>query len=325
MERLQDRFGRRFSYLRLSVTEACNFRCTYCLPDGYRKIAPHDFLRVDEAKRVAAAFVGLGARKVRLTGGEPSLRKDLPELIAAVAATGVETVALTTNGWVLKREIGAWAAAGLTQVNVSVDSLDRESFARVTGHDRLEDVLAGVERALDLGLARVKLNAVLLKDLAARGFDDFADYLRTRPISVRFIEVMRTGDNAAFFAAQHAPGSVLRDWLAARGWQAQARGGDDGPAIEFAHPDYRGRFGLISPYAPGFCDSCNRLRVTARGQLRLCLFGDGGVDLRDLLQADADDEDLRARIVAAVAGKAARHYLHEGLVGDARHLAQMGG
>jgi cyclic pyranopterin phosphate synthase len=321
---LEDGFGRRFRYLRLSVTEACNFRCTYCLPDGYRKRAPHDFLSVDEIARLVRGFRSAGVAKVRLTGGEPSVRKDLTQIIAAVADSGAAKVALTTNGWSLARRISEWAGAGLTHLNVSVDSLDRGAFARITGHDRLPSVLQGVEAALAHGLMSVKLNAVLLGDTAG-GFDAFADFIRNRPVSVRFIELMRTGDNGAFFRAQHVSGAVLKDWLMARGWRPLARSADDGPATEFSHPDFAGRFGLIAPYAAGFCDGCNRLRVTARGQLRLCLFGEGGVALRDLLQCDADQGALMERIRDALGGKPAAHRLNAGCSGDTRQFAEIGG
>ena len=324
MRHFEDGFGRRFPYVRLSITEACNFRCTYCLPNGYRKSAPHDFLSVDEIARLVRAFRSLGVHKVRLTGGEPSVRKDLTDVIAAVADAGVEKVALTTNGWTLARRVGAWAAAGLTHLNVSIDSLDKKSFALITGHDRLAEVLEGVERAMESGL-HTKLNAVLLRDTLGNGFDAFADFIQFRRVSVRFIELMRTGGNAAYFQAQHIRGSTLSDWLAARGWSAVARAADAGPAIEYAHPDYLGRFGLIAPYAAGFCDSCNRLRVTARGRLRLCLFGEGGVDLRALLQNDRHADALVKRITGALSGKPQGHDLANGQYGDTQQLAEVGG
>jgi len=322
---LSDGFGRRFHYLRLSVTEVCNFRCTYCLPDGYRKTGPQDFLSVDEAGRLVEAFAELGLKKVRLTGGEPSARKDLDAIIARVAAVdGVEKLALTTNGWNLAEKAEAWRAAGLSHLNVSVDSLDPQIFERLTGHARLDQVLAGIDRALDLGFEAVKLNAVLMRD-TADGFAAFAEFVRERPVAVRFIELMRTGDNAELFRAQHLSGLVLKDWLSANGWRPRERAFDDGPAIEYEHPRHAGRLGLIAPYAPGFCDSCNRLRVTARGKLRLCLFGDGGLDLRELLQADADRPALIARIVESLGAKAAGHRLHDNDPGATRHLAQVGG
>ncbi|GAA0327681.1 GTP 3',8-cyclase MoaA [Sphingomonas oligophenolica] len=323
--RLVDGFGRRFHYLRLSVTEVCNFRCAYCLPDGFRKTAPHSFLGVEEIARLANAFARLGVAKIRLTGGEPTVRGDIGEIIARVAATpGIDKVAMTTNGWNLHRHVAAWHAAGLTNLNISIDDLDAAGFAAITGHDRLDQVVAGLDAALALGMRAVKINAVLLKASAPESFDRFAAFVKARPIAVRFIELMRTGDNADYFAANHVSGAVLAAWLEARGWSARPRGFDDGPAMEYEHPDYLGRIGLIAPYGAGFCDSCNRLRVTARGKLRLCLFGEGGVDLRDLLADDRPDA-VAERVTAALAGKSAGHRLHEGRPGDTRHLAQLGG
>jgi cyclic pyranopterin phosphate synthase len=325
--RLIDGLGRRFEYLRLSVTEVCNFRCTYCLPEGHRKTSPASFLKVSEIGRLTEAFAGLGVSKVRLTGGEPSVRRDIGEIIRRVrAARGVEKVAMTTNGWNLAQRIDDWSAGGLTNLNVSVDSLEPARFHEITGHDRLPAVLTGLDRALELGLPSVKINAVLLKRAAgAAQFARFAAFVRDRPVAVRFIEFMRTGDNADYFAAQHVGGQVLHSWLEAGGWTPCARARDAGPAVEYAHPDHAGRMGLIAPYGAGFCDGCNRLRVTARGKLRLCLFGEGGLDLRDLLAGDEDQLALEERITGALGGKAAGHRLAEGISGDTRHLAQLGG
>ncbi len=327
MTRLIDSLGRRFQYLRLSITEVCNFRCTYCLPNGYQKTQPASFLTVPEIGRLVDVFAQLGVGKIRLTGGEPSVRRDVGEIIRRVRATpGIDKAAITTNGWNLTRNIDDWSAGGLTNLNVSIDSLDREMFHRITGHDRLPAVMAGLDRALELGVPSVKINAVLLKDAAGPSqFARFADFVRSRPVAVRFIELMRTGDNADYFARQHVGGQVLRSWLEAGGWTPRARGHDDGPAVEYVHPDHVGRIGLIAPYGAGFCDGCNRLRVTARGRLRLCLFGDGGIDLRDLLDEDADRDGLAARVVGALGGKAAGHRLAEQITGDTRHLAQLGG
>lgn len=327
MTRLIDGFGRRFRYLRLSVTEVCNFHCTYCLPDGYRKTGPTSFLTVGEISRLIEVFAGLGVGKVRLTGGEPSVRRDLGEIIRQVRATpGIDKVALTTNGWNLARHIEDWTTGGLTNLNVSIDSLDRERFHRITGHDRLDAVLGGLERALELQVPSVKINAVLLKDAAGpEQFARFAEFVRTRPVAVRFIELMRTGDNADYFARQHVSGQVLASWLAAGGWSPRQRAQDDGPAVEYVHPDHAGRIGLIAPYGAGFCEGCNRLRVTARGKLRLCLFGDGGIDLRDLLDEAADPAALAARVAGALGGKAAGHRLADQITGDTLRLAQMGG
>ncbi|WP_282009107.1 GTP 3',8-cyclase MoaA [Brevundimonas aveniformis] len=323
---LADGFGRRFRYLRLSVTEVCNFRCTYCLPDGWKKTAPLSFLTPDEIARLIGAFADLGLAKVRLTGGEPTVRKDFADIIARTAAvSGVGKVAVTTNGWNLIRQIDSWKAAGLTHLNLSLDALEPEAFQRITGHDRLVSILTGLDRALELDLQAVKINAVLLRDTGERGFEDWAEFVRHRPVSVRFIELMRTADNLDFFNQNHVGGGVLRDWLEQRGWTPVDRPPDGGPAQEYSHPDYAGRLGLIAPYAPGFCDSCNRLRVTARGKLRLCLFGEGGVDLRDLLIDDDQRPDLIERIRGAMSGKRLGHLLAQGNPGDLGNLAQLGG
>ncbi len=322
---LTDSFGRRFRYLRLSVTEVCNFRCAYCLPDGYRGKAD-GFLDLDEITRLVRGFADLGVTKVRLSGGEPSVRRDLREIIAATAATpGVAKVALTTNGWRLDQQVRGWRGAGLTHLNVSVDSLDPLTFARITGHDRLDDILAGVDTALGLGFEAVKLNAVLLRDTVGVAFDQFADWLRDRPATVRFIELMRTLDNGPWFETQRMRATVLEHWLQERGWTAEPRRADDGPAVEYAHPDYAGRFGVIAPYGAGFCDACNRLRVTARGKLRLCLFGEGGVDLRDLLTDSVAPARLERRILDALPTKARGHELMLGRSGDLRRMADVGG
>jgi cyclic pyranopterin phosphate synthase len=272
-------------------------------------------------------FSSLGVAKVRLTGGEPTVRRDIGEIIRRVRASpGIDKVAITTNGWNLARRIDDWSGGGLTNLNVSVDSLEPDAFHRITGHDRLAAVMSGLDRALELGVPSVKINAVLLRSAAgAAQFARFAEFVRERPVAVRFIELMRTGDNADYFAAQHLGGQVLRSWLEAGGWTPGVRGHDDGPAVEYVHPDCAGRIGLIAPYGAGFCDGCNRLRITARGQLRLCLFGEGGVDLRDLLGDDGDPARLRARIIDALSGKAAGHRLAEGMTGDMRRLAQLGG
>lgn len=323
---LSDGFGRRFSYVRLSVTEVCNFRCTYCLPDGWKKTGPLSFLTPAEIFNLVSAFADVGVSKIRITGGEPSVRTDLVDVIANLAAVnGIEKIAMTTNGWNLDRRVGHWRNAGLSHLNVSVDSLDRNTFHEITGHDKLPVIMAGIDAALGLDFAAVKLNAVLLKSTAEAGFDTWAEFVRDRPIAVRFIELMRTGDNADYFAANYVKGSVVTDWLDANGWQLQTKLKDGGPAAEYGHPDYAGRIGLIAPYAAGFCDGCNRLRVTARGKLRLCLFGEGGCDLRDLLQHSTDRGALIQRISEALSGKAAGHRLHENMPGDLRHLAELGG
>ncbi|OEZ00527.1 MULTISPECIES: GTP 3',8-cyclase MoaA [Stenotrophomonas] len=326
MTQLTDGFGRRFPYLRLSLTEACNFSCSYCLPNGYQADGRPRFLEVDEIGRLVRAFATLGMHKIRLTGGEPSLRKDLEQIIERVAGVpGIRKVAITTNGTLLPRRLPGWHRAGLTALNVSLDSLRRERFKAITGHDRLPEIQEGLALAQALGMESVKLNAVLLRGLNDDELPEWMAFLRDRPISVRFIELMRTGDNADYFERHHLRASVVVDQLLAAGWRLRPRAADAGPAREYTHPDHRGSIGVIAPYSKDFCQGCNRLRVTARGDLRLCLFGEFGVPLRPLLQHEDDRDALLARITTQLGLKAAGHGLHQGQTGLTPNLASIGG
>ncbi|ROQ27648.1 GTP 3',8-cyclase MoaA [Gallaecimonas pentaromativorans] len=321
---LQDKFGRRFHYLRLSITDVCNFRCSYCLPDGYQCDSPRDFLELDEITTVVKAFAGLGTSKIRITGGEPSLRKDLPEIIKTCAGTeGIKEVAVTTNGYKLPQMIDAWAEAGLTNLNVSIDSLDPRQFKAITGHDKLQTILQGVDRALALGL-KVKINSVLLKPYSEALLGTALDWLKEVPVSLRLIELMQTGDNHDFFNANHVSGLPIKEQLLALGWQQAERKVTAGPAQEFSHPDYAGRIGLIMPYSKDFCSSCNRLRVSATGNLHLCLFAEQGLPLRPLLK-EGDVAALQARLQSLMGKKEATHWLHEGFTGATKQLAMLGG
>ena len=324
---LHDGHGRRFEYLRLSLTDVCNFRCTYCLPNGYRKAAgkPAE-LTPDELVRAVSAFARLGLWKVRLTGGEPTVRPEFTEIARRVAAVpGIRRVAMTTNGYRLAAHAAEWRAAGVSALNVSVDSLDPARFAAITGHDRLGEVLAGVEAARAAGFAPIKLNAVLMRGVNDDELAAMIAFVAARDLSLRFIEVMRTNDNPDFFAARHLAGQTVIAALERAGWSRLPRAPGAGPAVEYGHPDARGRIGIIAPYAQDFCATCNRLRLSADGRLHLCLFGDGGIDLRPLLQHDNQQDELVARITALTATKAAAHRLHQGNSGATPHLASIGG
>lgn len=323
---LADRYGRRFPYLRLSITPACNFRCSYCLPHGYQADAgAAGPLSLDELTRLLHGFAELGMHKLRITGGEPSVRRDLTEVLRTAAAVpSVQKLAMTTNGTLLSKRLHEWMDAGLNAINVSVDSLDRALFARITGHDRLDDILHGVDMALESGLP-TKLNAVLLRDVNDRQLPAWLDYLRGHAVSVRFIELMQTGDNLAFFRDHHVRAELLEDAIREQGWQAVSRALDAGPAREYAHPDYAGSIGIIAPYSKDFCAGCNRLRVTATGDLRLCLFGDFGIPLRRHLQRDDQLDDLVHAIGGQIGRKEQGHFLHQGHTGITPHLASTGG
>jgi cyclic pyranopterin phosphate synthase len=325
MKVLKDSFGRKFPYLRLSVTEVCNFRCTYCLPNGYQK-TDRDFLTLPEITRLATAFAELGTHKIRLTGGEPTVRRDLIEIARAVSnIPGIRTVALTTNGYNLKENARAFRDAGINALNVSVDSLDSERFHAITGQDKLTHVLEGIEAAKVAGFTNIKINSVLLKEVTDHTLPEFLAWIQREALSVRFIELMQTGENLAFFKQHHISANVIIQQLLEHGFVPELRKPDSGPAQEFTHPDYAGKIGIIAPYSKDFCKSCNRLRVTSRGKLMLCLFGEGGYDLRPYLQADDQREELIDAIASALHFKHETHYLQQGITGSTPHLATLGG
>lgn len=322
---LQDQFNRRFSYLRLSLTESCNFRCSYCLPDGNECSSRSEELSLPEIKRLVTAFALCGTRKIRLTGGEPSLRRDLCDIIATCKAVpGIEQVAMTTNGYRLKRDIQSWLDAGLDALNVSVDSLDPATFALVTGQDRLPDILEGIELAGSLGIKKLKLNTVLLRQHNAVALPDFMAFVKNRAVTLRFIELMQTGDNNAFFARQHLSGDSIKQQLLAAGWLLGVKDAHAGPAQEFFHPQHQGGIGLIMPYSKDFCADCNRLRVSSLGELYLCLFTEQHRSLRHLLAQD-DPEAIRQFLQHSLLFKSSSHALAEHNTGATRHLAMIGG
>ncbi|WP_417614067.1 GTP 3',8-cyclase MoaA [Parasphingorhabdus sp.] len=324
---LSDAMGRRFEYLRLSLTDVCNFKCSYCLPDGYRKAngAPTN-LNIDEIARLVRAFASLGLWKIRLTGGEPTLRREFIEIAGAVSAIpGIRRLAMTTNGYRLAERAQSYFDAGICAINISIDSLEPEKFKQITGHDRLAEVLDGIEAARAAGMTDIKINTVLMRNLNHQEIDDFLNFVATRNVSLRFIEVMRTNDNPQFFKSHHLPGTHVAKRLDDLGWKQLARKPGAGPAVEYGHDAAKGRIGIIAPYSQDFCATCNRLRVSATGKFHLCLFGDGGIDLRPLLASDSQYEELVTRIVALTQTKAPSHLLHQGDSGKTPHLASIGG
>ncbi|WP_413284785.1 GTP 3',8-cyclase MoaA [Vibrio sp. MA40-2] len=324
----EDKFKRKFYYLRLSVTDVCNFKCTYCLPDGYKPsgLKNSSFLSIAEIKRIVSAFANSGTSKVRITGGEPSLRRDFNEIIQVVADTpGIEKVATTTNGYRMESQVENWQKAGLTHINVSLDSLDPRMFYQITGENKFSKVMSGIDRAFEVGYQQVKVNVVLMKDLNSGELPAFLNWIKDRPIQLRFIELMQTGEMDSFFSKYHKSGVSIQNKLIAEGWVSKVREANDGPAKVFIHPDYQGEIGLIMPYEKHFCESCNRLRVSALGKLHLCLFGDQGVELRDLLQQDEQADALMDRIQTQLQSKSVSHFLQDGNTGMTPHLASIGG
>jgi cyclic pyranopterin phosphate synthase len=325
MQQLQDRFARRFTYLRLSLTESCNFRCDYCLPDGPDCSSRKYEITLPEVRRLVTAFAKLGTTKIRLTGGEPCLRKDLTEIIATCKSVpGIEKVAITTNGYRMKRDLPAWRDAGLDAINVSIDSMDPSTFHLVTGQNKLPEIIEGIDQAVDMDFATVKVNTVLLKQYNGGELPEFLKFIKDRDVALRFIELMRTTDNTEYYQRHHVSGESIKQQLQSEGWSLTARDNNAGPAQEFTHPDYKGKMGLIMPYSKDFCDDCNRLRVSSLGQLFLCLFTEQHQDIRKYLQSD-DPEPLMKALQDNIMLKEATHGLHEGNSGATRHLAMIGG
>lgn len=323
---LSDSFGRQFPYLRLSLTEACNFRCSYCLPNGYHAGKQNAFLTKPEIIRMVRSFVDLGVWKIRLTGGEPTIRADFIEIAEEISAIeGVRKLAFTTNGYKLLERAQSYFQAGLRHINISIDSLDPHRFEKITGHHRLDEILDGVVECQSIGFESIKINAVLLKGLNHDELEKFVTFVAHQNISLRFIELMRTGENKDYFETHHLSGAYVTDFLLERGWHIAPRSEGAGPAIEFIHPSSVGSIGLIAPYSKDFCKSCNRLRVSAKGNLHLCLFGELGYSLRPLLQEDSQGCELQDKILSLLKYKKETHYLHQGNTGMTPHLASIGG
>lgn len=328
-EMLQDNYGRRFTYLRLSVTEACNFRCSYCLPNGYQ-IPPHEIkeLSVDEIRNLIAAFSELGIKKVRITGGEPCLRTDLIEIIQAISeASAIKHIALTSNGTRLNKYLDQYVRAGVSALNISLDTLDRKKFKEITGVDKLRAVLRAIDHALTLpSLQSIKINAVLMAGQTDVEFSNFLEYVKDKAITMRFIELMQTGClTKDFLSDRQMQTKSMIDELKTQGWTELRKNQHSGPALEFQHANFKGRMGFISPYADKFCESCNRLRISSQGRLQLCLFGQQEIDLRPFLQRADQKDDLKNIILASITQKDKTHYLHENNPGIRGNLASIGG
>ena len=325
LQSLTDGFSRRLTYLRLSITDFCNFRCEYCLPNGYQGKRPDDELSVPEIATLIQGFAQVGTEKVRITGGEPSIRRDVVDIIDTVKSTaGIKTVAMTSNGYKLGKHLANWQAAGLNQLNISMDSFDADTFHKMTGFDTLPALLTDMDKLLETTDIKLKINSILMAETAFENLVTAMEYVKQRPVTYRFIEFMQTSDNSELFFAQHAQADSITDYLLEHDWQPHARGSADGPAIEYSHPDHLGRIGMIAPYAAHFCDNCNRLRVSSQGKVHLCLFDEGNYDIRDYLQNN-DVQGLVNTLHSFMPIKPEHHHLHESNSGMMRNLSIIGG
>lgn len=329
--RLVDAFGRRLTYLRVSVTDRCNLRCLYCLPaDAQFPFGDRAFLSPSEMERIVSALVRLGIRRVRLTGGEPLVRKDILEIVRRIKSLpGVENLALSTNGTELTRLAPELAEAGVDRVNISLDSLDPEVFRALTRNGDLDEVWRGVEAALAAGLDPVKLNAVLLKD-NQEDVERLVALTLDQPLSVRFIEMMPTASNQHLQPDEYVSADLARQRIEARFGPLEPVGEEEtgprtGPAKAFRLRGAVGTVGFITPLSHTFCAECNRLRLTARGELRLCLFADRVHPLRPLLAQADPDAALEAEILRVLQEKPAEHMLTQGNFGNLVSFMEIGG
>ncbi len=327
---LRDTFGRTINNLRISVTDRCNFRCRYCMPEeGMQWMDRSELLSFEEITRLTAIFARLGVRHIRLTGGEPLMRKDLHVLVQKIARVpGIEDLAMTTNGYFLAQQAEDLHRAGLHRINVSLDSLDPVKFTEMTRRDNFERVWEGIEAVDRLGLRPVKINAVLIRGMNDNEIPRFADLARRRGFVIRFIEFMPIGSDDGWSPEKVVSGKeILAAMEKAVGKKivpVELRGAQ--PADRFRFEDGLGEIGLISSVSEPFCNHCNRVRITSDGKLRTCLFSLVETDLRNLLRGGADDETISRTIVEAVWKKEEGHLINRpGFVRPARSMSQIGG
>lgn len=325
MTGLSDSFQRPIDYLRISVTDRCNLRCVYCMPeDGIQLMRHDDILSYEEIRSIAAAAAELGISKVRLTGGEPLVRAGLPGLIAMLAGIkGIDDISMTTNGTRLADYATELKSAGLRRTNVSLDTLDAAKFRRICRSGRLSDVLRGIEAARKAGLNPVKINMVVMSGVNDDELLDFARRTVEEEWHIRFIEHMPFARNGA--GTTFVPVAEMRQRLSEMGKLEPCAFKGNGPARYFRFPGARGTIGFITPVSEHFCFQCNRLRLTADGKLRLCLLGEEEIDLRQALREGVSADELKALIKNGVASKPLRHQLARGHVPRDRPFSQVGG
>ena len=326
---LVDGFSRPITYLRISVTDKCNLRCVYCMPEeGLPWLRRDEILSYEEIARIVSAGARAGVRSVRLSGGEPLLRKHLERLVSELAAIdGIDDIALSTNGLLLAAQLPELKAAGLRRVNVSLDTLREDRFEAIARRPGLDAVLRGIDAAIESGLAPLKINCVVMRGQNDDELADFAALTRERPVFVRFIEVMPVHDNLGLQRDAYVSSDEILERVRSIGEIAPVAGpGGNGPARYFAFDGAPGAVGVISPLSHDYCDRCNRVRLTADGRLRLCLFGDHALDLRTPVRAGASLEELTALLQSAMLIKPERHHLRLGEASSRmRAFSEIGG
>ncbi len=329
LEPLRDGHGRLIGDLRVSVTDRCNFRCQYCMPaEGLPWLERDEILTFEEITRLVTLFAAMGVHDVRLTGGEPLVRKDFPHLAAMLAQTpGLDDLSVTTNGYLLERDAEALVHAGINRFNVSIDSLQRDQFFALTRRDALPQVLRGLEELAQYPEAHpIKINAVAMRDFTEEEAVPFAEFARRTPYEVRFIEFMPLDADHAWTEEQVLTGAEIRAAIHAVYPLEPETREPHATARVYRFKDGQGRIGFINPVSEPFCGDCNRVRLTADGRLRTCLFSLNETDLRTPIRAGADDAELERVIRDAVWRKELKHHVGEpGFIQPARSMSAIGG
>lgn len=325
---MTDGFGRSIDYLRISVTDKCNLRCRYCMPpEGVERIPHEEMLTLEEIFRLVSIMADMGLKKVRLTGGEPLVRKNLRKLAEDMDSLhSLDTIAMTTNGILLEKHAAEWRQAGLSEVNISLDTLNAERYRQITGFDGYHAVRRAMDEVLEQGM-RLKINCVPCREFNEQDAAELAGLARTAPLDVRFIELMPVGCGRQFHGI---PSDELLRKLEEKYGAAKAseekRGA--GPARYYEFAGFAGKIGFISPLSHKFCSSCNRVRLTAEGRLKLCLHYNYGLELKPLLRQGASKEQLREAIEQALLGKPLEHdfaHAETAINADAKKMVQIGG
>lgn len=328
-QELRDGHGRSIGDLRVSVTDKCNFRCQYCMPPGGLPwLEREELLTFEEIARLVGRFAAMGVSAVRLTGGEPLVRRELPKLVEILAGTsGIEDLAITTNGYLLERHAESLLRAGVSRFNVSLDALSRDRFFRLTRRDALPQVLAGLETLARYPEAHpIKVNAVAMRGFTEDEIIPFARFARQTPFEVRFIEFMPLDAEGDWSQERVLPGDEVRRMIDAVYPLGEPHRDRHATARTYPFADGSGRIGFVNPVSEPFCSDCNRLRLTADGRLRTCLFSAWETDLRDPMRAGASDADLDEIIRRAVWQKELKHQINEaGFRRPARSMSQIGG
>ena len=327
MTDLFDSFHRRIDYIRISVTDRCNLRCAYCTAESMPRLPHDEILSYEEIRRVVQAAVGLGVRRIRLTGGEPLVRPDLSTLVELLTQIeGIDDIALTTNAILLDRYAAELKAVGLKRVNISLDTFKADKFKQITGSDKLEDVLSGIETAKRVGLNPLKINTVVLKGFNDDELVDFARMSVNEDWHVRFIEHMPLATTGASNTQLVAVGDMMAIIQGSLGeLKPSLPTSGNGPAKYYQLSGAKGTIGFIGPVTDCFCSECNRFRLTADGRMRPCLLEDSEIDLKGALRMGASSQELRELMQQAAALKKERHHLGDEFVPNKRQMWQIGG